>query len=51
MIFPGGGLIGDNAGFLNASRIKGSHARIKSGMLAAEAAIRCARGWPQLATN
>jgi len=39
LVFPGGGLIGDNAGFLNASRIKGSHAAIKSGMLAAEAAF------------
>ncbi len=29
--------IGDDAGFLNASRIKGSHGAIKSGMLAAEA--------------
>ena len=37
-IFPGGALIGDDAGFLNASRIKGSHGAIKSGMLAAEAA-------------
>jgi electron-transferring-flavoprotein dehydrogenase len=39
LIFPGGAFIGDEAGFLNASRIKGSHAAIKSGMLAAEAAI------------
>jgi electron-transferring-flavoprotein dehydrogenase len=39
MTFPGGCLIGDNAGFLNASRIKGSHCAIKSGMLAAEAAL------------
>jgi electron-transferring-flavoprotein dehydrogenase len=39
LTFPGGCLIGDNAGFLNASRIKGSHAAIKSGMLAAEAAF------------
>ncbi len=39
LIFPGGCLIGDDAGFLNASRIKGSHAAIKSGMLAAEAAF------------
>ena len=39
LVFPGGALIGDNAGFLNASRIKGSHAAIKSGMLAAEAAF------------
>ncbi|MBU0753413.1 MAG: electron transfer flavoprotein-ubiquinone oxidoreductase [Gammaproteobacteria bacterium] len=36
--FPGGALLGDDAGFLVASRIKGSHAAIKSGMLAAEAA-------------
>ena len=39
LIFPGGGLSGDDAGFLNAARIKGSHAAIKSGMLAAEAAF------------
>ena len=38
LVFPGGALIGDDAGFLNASRIKGSHAAIKSGMLAADAA-------------
>jgi len=37
LVFPGGALIGDDAGFLNAARIKGSHAAIKSGMLAAEA--------------
>ncbi|MEI2417413.1 electron transfer flavoprotein-ubiquinone oxidoreductase [Orrella sp. JC864] len=37
--FPGGVLVGCEAGFLNASRIKGSHAAIKSGMLAAEAAF------------
>jgi electron-transferring-flavoprotein dehydrogenase len=37
LIFPGGALIGDDAGFLNAARIKGSHTAIKSGMLAAEA--------------
>src|SRR2546428_9403874 len=37
--FPRGCLVGDDAGFLNASRIKGSHAAIKSGMLAAEAAF------------
>ena len=36
LIFPGGALIGDDAGFLNAARIKGSHSAIKSGMLAAE---------------
>ena len=38
-VFPGGALVGDDAGYLNASRIKGSHAAIKSGMLAAEAAF------------
>ncbi|MDD3354070.1 electron transfer flavoprotein-ubiquinone oxidoreductase [Zoogloea sp.] len=38
LVFPGGALIGDDAGFLNAARIKGSHAAMKSGMLAAEAA-------------
>lgn len=37
LAFPGGALLGDDAGFLNSSRIKGSHAAIKSGMLAAEA--------------
>jgi len=40
LAFPGGVLIGDDAGFLNAPRIKGSHAAIKSGMLAADAAIK-----------
>ena len=39
LTFPGGVLVGDDAGFLNAARIKGSHAAIKSGMLAAEAAF------------
>ncbi|MBD5803212.1 electron transfer flavoprotein-ubiquinone oxidoreductase [Aromatoleum evansii] len=39
LVFPGGALIGDDAGFLNAARIKGSHAAIKSGALAAEAAF------------
>jgi len=38
LVFPGGALIGDEAGFLNASRIKGSHCAIKSAMLAADAA-------------
>jgi len=39
LAFPGGALIGCDAGFLNAPRIKGSHAAIKSGMLAGEAAF------------
>ncbi|MGE0357733.1 MAG: electron transfer flavoprotein-ubiquinone oxidoreductase [Burkholderiales bacterium] len=38
LAFPGGVLVGDDAGFLNAARVKGSHAALKSGMLAAEAA-------------
>ncbi len=38
-IFPGGALVGCDAGYLNASRIKGSHAAIKTGMLAGEAAF------------
>jgi electron-transferring-flavoprotein dehydrogenase len=40
LVFAGGALVGDEAGFLNASRIKGSHCAIKSGMLAAEAAAK-----------
>ena len=36
-VFPGGALIGCDAGYLNAARIKGSHAAIKTGMLAADA--------------
>ncbi|WP_416200158.1 electron transfer flavoprotein-ubiquinone oxidoreductase [Undibacterium sp. 5I1] len=39
LVFPGGALIGCDAGFLNMSRIKGSHAAIKTGMLAAIAAF------------
>ena len=35
-VFPGGVLVGDDAGFLNAARIKGSHCAIKTGALAAE---------------
>lgn len=36
-VFPGGALVGCDAGYLNAARIKGSHAAIKSGMMCAEA--------------
>ncbi|PXW95275.1 flavin-dependent dehydrogenase [Sphaerotilus hippei] len=39
LVFPGGALVGCDAGTLNAARIKGSHAAIKTGMLAAEAAF------------
>jgi len=38
-VFPGGALVGCEAGYLNASRIKGSHAALKTGMLAADAAF------------
>ena len=44
LVFPGGALIGCEAGFLNASRIKGSHAAIKSGMMAAEACFDALAG-------
>ena len=36
LVFPGGALIGCNAGFMNVPRIKGSHTAILSGILAAE---------------
>ncbi len=39
LTFPGGCLIGDDAGVLNAPRIKGTHTSMKSGMMAAEAAF------------
>jgi electron-transferring-flavoprotein dehydrogenase len=53
LVFPGGALIGDDAGFLNAARIKGTHAAIKSGMLAAEsafAALAAGRAHDELAS-
>ena len=43
-VFPGGALVGCDAGYLNVSRIKGSHAAIKTGMLAARGRVR-ARSW------
>ena len=39
LVFPGGALIGDSAGFLNVPRIKGTHTAMKSGTMAAEAAF------------
>jgi electron-transferring-flavoprotein dehydrogenase len=39
MTFPGGLLIGDDAGTLNFARIKGSHTAMKSGMLAAQTIV------------
>ena len=44
LTFPGGVLIGDDAGFLNAARIKGSHCAIKSGSMAAEACFAALAG-------
>ncbi len=38
-VFPGGALVGCEAGFLNVSRIKGAHTAIQSGLLAADAAF------------
>jgi electron-transferring-flavoprotein dehydrogenase len=42
--FPGGALLGDSAGFLNVPKIKGTHAAMKSGMLAAEAVAEAMQG-------
>jgi electron-transferring-flavoprotein dehydrogenase len=39
LVFPGGALIGCDAGTLNFAKIKGSHTAMKSGMLAAEAIV------------
>ena len=39
MVFPGGALIGCEAGTLNVPKIKGTHTAMKSGMLAADAAF------------
>jgi electron-transferring-flavoprotein dehydrogenase len=52
LVFPGGALVGCDAGTLNAARIKGSHAAIKTGMLAAEAAaaaLKAGRSGDELA--
>lgn len=40
MNFPGGLLIGDDAGTLNAGKIKGIHTAMKSGILAAQSVMR-----------
>ncbi len=37
LVVPGALIVGDNAGFLNMTKIKGNHTAMKSGMLAAEA--------------
>ena len=52
LVFPGGALIGDGAGFLNVPRIKGTHNAMRSGMLAAEhaaAAVADGRAHDELA--
>jgi electron-transferring-flavoprotein dehydrogenase len=47
MTFPGGLLVGCDAGTLNVAKIKGSHTAMKSGMIAAEAVFaEIARGEP-----
>ena len=38
--FPGGALIGDDAGTLNFAKIKGSHTAMKSGMVAADTILK-----------
>ena len=51
MSFPGGLLIGDDAGTLNFAKIKGSHTAMKSGMVAAEVvaqALGAGRGSDEL---
>ncbi|WP_407666169.1 electron transfer flavoprotein-ubiquinone oxidoreductase [Microbulbifer bruguierae] len=51
MTFPGGLLIGDDAGTLNFAKIKGNHTAMKSGMLAAESvaeALSAERGSDEL---
>jgi electron-transferring-flavoprotein dehydrogenase len=51
LVFPGGALVGCDAGTLNAARIKGSHAAIKTGMLVAEAlapALKAGRSHDEL---
>ncbi|VVT21204.1 putative electron transfer flavoprotein-ubiquinone oxidoreductase [Sphingomonas aurantiaca] len=52
LVMPGAALIGDSAGFLNVPRIKGTHTAMKSGMMAAEAAVEAIvsqRGHDELA--
>ncbi|WP_407529104.1 electron transfer flavoprotein-ubiquinone oxidoreductase [Methylobacterium oryzisoli] len=47
VVFPGGCLVGDSAGFVNVPRIKGSHNAVLSGILAAraiQAALAAGRG-------
>ncbi len=43
LAFPGGMLVGCDAGFLNGGKIKGAHTAIKTGMLAAESVYQSLR--------
>ncbi|MDO4427194.1 MAG: electron transfer flavoprotein-ubiquinone oxidoreductase [Moraxella sp.] len=45
--FAGGVLVGDDAGFLNPAKIKGTHAAMKSGMLAAESVFNAIKAGRQ----
>jgi electron-transferring-flavoprotein dehydrogenase len=47
LTFPGGGLIGCTAGFLNVPKIKGTHTAMKSGMLAADATYEALVALPE----
>ncbi|MEW9799562.1 electron transfer flavoprotein-ubiquinone oxidoreductase [Alteromonas sp. CYL-A6] len=47
MTFPGGLLVGCNAGTLNFAKIKGNHTAMKSGMLAAESVFAAIRENPE----
>ncbi|KAJ1732919.1 hypothetical protein LPJ61_001814 [Coemansia biformis] len=40
LYFPGGALVGDAAGFMNVPKIKGTHNAMKSGILAADCALK-----------
>ncbi len=44
LTFPGGLLVGCEAGFLNVPKIKGSHTAMKSGMVAAESMFEALQG-------
>jgi electron-transferring-flavoprotein dehydrogenase len=44
LTMPGGLLVGDDAGFLNNLKQKGSHTAMKSGMMAAEAVFEAVKG-------
>ncbi|TVR97725.1 MAG: electron transfer flavoprotein-ubiquinone oxidoreductase [Rhodospirillales bacterium] len=44
LVFPGGALIGDTAGFLNVPKIKGTHTAMKSGMVCADTVFEALGG-------